>query len=91
MNDARQQEPRGTRSPVSHYRFWAAFRGILCLVILAMGVTLIPLSTPWGLATAAAATVLLAPLGIRWLYAATSGRLSQGMRRTLDKDDGAPL
>jgi len=78
-------EPR--RRLPSHYRFWAAFRGILCFLILVVAVPAIPRATPLGWATTLVVTVLLATLGIRWLHAARTGRFGQGLVDALEKDD----
>ena len=71
----------------SHYRFWAAFRGFLYFLILVVAVPAIPRTTPLGLAATLVVTVLLATLGIRWLYAALTGRFQRGMVDALEKKD----
>jgi len=71
----------------SHYRFWAAFRGFLYFLILVVAVPAIPRSTPLGWASTLVVTVFLAALGIRWLYAALTGRFRRGMVDALEKKD----
>ena len=72
--------------PPPHYRFWAAFRGILYFLILVIAVPAIPRTTPlwWGVTVVV--TVLLAALGFRWVYAALTGRFRRGMVDALDDD-----
>ena len=77
-------EPR--REPPSHYRLWAAFRGTVYLLILAVAVPSIPRTTTLGWGATLVVTGLLAALGIRWLYAAFTGRLRQSMVDALDDD-----
>ena len=71
----------------SHYRFWAAFRGVLYFLILVVAVPAIPRTTPLGWGATLVATVLLAALGSRWLYAAVTGRFRKGMVEALEKKD----
>ena len=72
--------------PPPHYRLWAAFRGIVYLLILAVAVPLIPRTTALGWAATLVVTGLLSALGMRWLYAAFTGRLRQSMVDALDDD-----
>ena len=72
--------------PPSHYRVWAAFRGIVYFLILAVGVPLIPRTTHLGWGAALVVSALLAALGTRWLYAALTGRFRRGMLEALDDD-----
>ena len=78
--------PRGRPAPPAHYRLWAAFRGIVYFLVLAIAVPLIPRATPLGWGATLAVTALFASLGIRWLYAALTGRLRRGMREALEND-----
>jgi hypothetical protein len=70
----------------SHYRVWAAFRGIVYFLVLAVAVPLIPRTTPLGWGAALVVSALLAALGTRWLYAARTGRFSRRMLEALDDD-----
>ncbi len=81
MNSTRRRDP-----PPSHYRFWAAFRGIIYLLILSIAVPMIPRATLLGWGATLVVTGLLAALGIRWLYAAFTGRLRPGMVDALEDD-----
>lgn len=78
--------PRHRHPPPPHYRFWAAFRGVLYFVILVIAVPAIPRTTPLGWGVSVVVTVLLATLGLRWLYAALTGRFRRGMVEALDDD-----
>ena len=71
----------------SHYRFWAAFRGILYFLILVVAVPAIPRTTPLGWAATLVVTVLVVALGTRWLYAAVTGRFRRGTVDALEKKD----
>ena len=51
-----------------------------------MAVPLIPRTTPLGWGATLAVTVLFASLGIRWSYAAITGRLGRRMLEALDDD-----
>ena len=73
-------------APPPHYRLWAAFRGTVYLLILSVAVPLIPRTTILGWVATLVVTGLLAALGIRWLYAAFTGRLRQSMVDALDDD-----
>ena len=73
-------------NPPSHYRVWAAFRGIVYFLVLAVAVPLIPRTTPLGWGAALVVFALLAALGTRWLYAARTGRFSQRMLEALEDD-----
>jgi membrane protein implicated in regulation of membrane protease activity len=77
---------RHRQSPPSHYRVWAAFRGLVYFAVLAIAVPLIPRTTPLGWVAALVVSALLATLGTRWLYAALTGRLGRSMREALDDD-----
>jgi len=77
---------RRRQSPPSHYWVWAAFRGLVYFVVLAIAVPLIPRTTPLGWGAALVVSVLLTTLGTRWLYAALTGRLRRSMREALDDD-----
>ena len=74
------------RALPSHYRLWAAFRGMLYLLILSVAVPLIPRTTTLGWGATLVVTGFLTALGIRWLYAAFTGRLRQSMVDALDDD-----
>ena len=78
--------PRRRHLLPSHYQFWAAFRGIVYLLVLLVAVPAIPRATPAGWGVTLVVTVLLATLGIRWLYAALTGRVRQGMVDALEDD-----
>ena len=78
--------PRPRGGPPSHYRFWAAFRGIVYLLILLVAVLSIPRTTLLGWGATVAVIALFGSLSIRWLYAAVSGRLRSSMLRALDDD-----
>ena len=84
--------PRRPHPPPPHYRFWAAFRGIIYFLILAIAVPSIPRATPLGWGATLVVTALLAALGIRWLYAGLTGRLRGGMVDALEDDQttGSP-
>ena len=87
LNDGMMGENPTAGGPPSHYRLWAAFRGVLYLLMLAVAVTSIPRTTLLWWGATLAVTAVLASLGIRWLYAAASGRLSPRMLRAMDPDN----
>jgi hypothetical protein len=74
------------RAAPPHYRLWAAFRGIVYLLVLGLAVSVIPRTTPLGWGATLAVMALFASLAIRWFYAAATGRLRPGMVRALDDD-----
>ena len=80
------ESPRRRDAPPSHYRLWAAFRGIVYFLVLAIAVPLIPRTTPLGWGATLAVTVLFASLGIRWSYAAITGRFRRRMIDALEDD-----
>ena len=61
------------RGPPPHYRLWAAFRGIVYLLILSVAVPLIPRTTTLGWGATLAVIGLLGSLGMRWLYRSNHG------------------
>jgi hypothetical protein len=77
---------RHGQSPPPHYRVWAALRGFVYFVVLAIAVPLIPRTTPPGWGAALVVSVLPAVLGTRWVYAALTGRLGRSMLEALDDD-----
>ena len=78
--------PRPRRGPPSHYRLWAAFRGLVYFLILAVAAPPIPRTTTLGWVATLAVAGLLTALGIRWLHAAFTGRFRPSMVDALDDD-----
>ena len=77
---------RRNHLPPPHYRFWAAFRGIIYLLILAIAIPPIPRATALGWGATLVVTTLLAALAIRWLHAALTGRFRGRMVDALEDD-----